>query len=68
MSNRIDGSLHCIGIRKRGETYAFVFDRLHLGEVLRTIGRFASDPELSLSWYDAAALSQHLRAMIGEED
>jgi hypothetical protein len=29
--------------------------------MLRTFGRYASDPELSFSWYDAAVLSQKLR-------
>ena len=29
--------------------------------VLRTLGRFASNPELSFTWYDAAVLSQRIR-------
>jgi hypothetical protein len=28
---------------------------------LRTLGRFASNPELSMTWYDAAVLSQKVR-------
>jgi hypothetical protein len=28
---------------------------------LRTLGRFASNPELSFTWYDAAVLSQKIR-------
>lgn len=31
-------------------------------DVLKTFGRFASDPELSFSWYDAAALAHRVRA------
>jgi hypothetical protein len=28
---------------------------------LRVLGRFASNPELSFTWYDAAVLSQKVR-------
>jgi len=35
-------------------------DRL-IDEACRSFGRFASDPELSFSWYDAALLSQRVR-------
>jgi len=28
---------------------------------LRLLGRYASNPELSFSWYDAAVLSQKIR-------
>lgn len=31
-------------------------------ELLRVIGRAASNPELSLNWYDAAVLSHKIRA------
>lgn len=30
-------------------------------ECLRTFGRFASNPDLSFTWYDAACLSQKIR-------
>ena len=30
-------------------------------KALRTLGRFASNPELSFTWYDAAVLSQKVR-------
>jgi hypothetical protein len=30
-------------------------------ETLRTLGRFASNPQLSFTWYDAAVLSQKIR-------
>jgi hypothetical protein len=32
-------------------------------EMLRTLGRYAADPELSFSWYDAAVLSQKVREL-----
>ena len=30
-------------------------------ETLRVLGRYASNPELSFTWYDAAVLSQKIR-------
>jgi hypothetical protein len=46
---------------KGKERYIFVFDLKYKPEVLRTIGQFASDPELSFNWHDAAVLSQRVR-------
>jgi hypothetical protein len=38
-----------------------LFDDAHRAETLRTLGRYASNPELSFTWYDAAVLSQKIR-------
>lgn len=46
---------------KGREKYVFVYDVAHRGEALRTLGRFAVDPGLSFTWYDAAVLSQRIR-------
>ena len=46
---------------KNSERYVFLFDDESRAETLRTIGRFASNPELSFTWYDAAKLSQEVR-------
>lgn len=43
------------------EVYIFKFDWPSRGEVLRAIGRFASNPELSLTWDDAAYIARRLR-------
>jgi hypothetical protein len=43
------------------ERYVFLFTDENRSEVLRTIGRFASSPELSLTWYDAADLTRKVR-------
>ena len=39
----------------------FLFDDASRAETLRMLGRFASNPELSFTWYDAAVLSQKIR-------
>jgi len=46
---------------KGRERYAFVWTDENLAEVLRQFGRWASDPELSFTWYDAAVLSKKVR-------
>ena len=33
-------------------------------EALRTLGRYASNQELSFTWYDAAVLSQKIRQTV----
>lgn len=48
---------------KGDERYIFLFNDRHRSDTLRTLGRFASDPDLSFSWYDAAVLSSKVRAV-----
>lgn len=50
-----------LALVKGGEQYVFFYPPSERGELLKTFGRFASDPTLSFSWYDAAALSQKVR-------
>ena len=61
--NRIDADnpIHVLVFVKGEERYVFLFDEDNRAEVLRTFGRFASDPGLKFSWYDAALLSQRVR-------
>ena len=55
------GDINIVAIVKGEERYVFMFDEASRAETLRTLGRFASNPELSFSWYDAAVLSQKIR-------
>ena len=55
------GDINIVAIVKGEERYVFMFDEDTRAETLRTLGRFASNPELSFSWYDAAVLSQKIR-------
>ena len=54
--------INVLALVKGDERYIFLFDDGNRSEALRTLGRFASNPELSFSWYDAAVLSQKIRA------
>lgn len=53
--------IHVLALVKGEERYIFLFNDKHRGEALRTLGRFATNPELSFTWYDAAVLSQKIR-------
>lgn len=53
--------INVLALVKGNERYVFLFDDTSRAETLRTLGRFASNPELSFSWYDAAVLSQKVR-------
>jgi len=53
--------LNVLAMVKGEERYIFLYDDEHRAETLRTLGRYASNPELSFTWYDAAVLSQKIR-------
>lgn len=53
--------INVLALVKGEERYVFLFDDSHRAETLRVLGRYASNPELSFSWYDAAVLSQRIR-------
>ena len=58
--------MNMLALVKGEEKYVFLFDDKNRSETLRQLGKYASDPELSFTWYDAAVLSQKIRAA-GEE-
>lgn len=60
--------INVLALVKGSERYVFLFDDDNRSEALRTLGRYASDPELSFSWYDAAVLSQKIRQTTGIDD
>lgn len=53
--------INVVALVKGEERYIFLFNDENRAETLRTLGRYASDSELSFSWYDAAVLSQKIR-------
>ncbi len=55
--------INIIALVKGEDRYVFLFDDNHRTDTLRMLGRYAADPELSFSWYDAAILSQRIRSM-----
>jgi hypothetical protein len=56
-----DDDINVLALVKGSERYVFLFDDTQRAEALRTLGRFASNTDLSFTWYDAAVLSQKVR-------
>lgn len=59
----MERSINVIALVKDGERYVFLYDDESGPQLLQTFGRYAADPELNFSWYDAAVLSQRVRRM-----
>jgi hypothetical protein len=57
----VSHDINVLALVKGNERYIFLYDDASRAEALRTLGRYASNPELSFSWYDAAVLSQKIR-------
>jgi hypothetical protein len=55
--------MNVLALVKDSERYVFLYDDESPGALLQTLGRYASDPELSFTWYDAAILSQKVRRL-----
>lgn len=55
--------INVLALVKGEERYIFLFDDQNRAEALRTLGRYASNPDLSFTWYDAAVLSQKIRKL-----
>jgi hypothetical protein len=58
----VGNDINVLAFVKGEERYLFLYKDETRAETLKTLGRFASNPELSFSWYDAAVLSQRVRA------
>lgn len=53
--------INVLALVKGNERYVFLYDDASRAETLRVLGRFASNSDLSFTWYDAAVLSQKIR-------
>jgi hypothetical protein len=53
--------INVVALVKGSERYVFLYDDDSRAEALRMLGRYASNPDLSFTWYDAAVLSQKVR-------
>ncbi len=63
----VPAEINVLALVKGSERYVFLFDDQSRSEALRQLGRYASNPELSFTWYDAAVLSQKIRLTAEEE-
>ncbi|MCA9130887.1 MAG: hypothetical protein KDB22_27575 [Planctomycetales bacterium] len=60
--------VNVLAMVKGEEHYVFLYDDKNRVETLRMLGRYAADPQLSFSWYDAAVMSKKIREMAYEEE
>lgn len=59
----MERNVNVLALVKDGERYVFLYDENSTPQLLQTLGRYAADPELNFSWYDAAVLSQKVRRL-----
>jgi hypothetical protein len=59
--------VNVLALVKDSERYIFLYDDESPQALLQQLGRFAADPELSFSWYDAAVLSQRVRRLCQQQ-
>ena len=59
--------INVLALVKGEERYIFLYDDESPQALLQQLGRFAADPELSFSWYDAAVLSQRVRRLCQQQ-
>ncbi len=59
----MERGINVVALVKDTERYIFLYDNESASALMQTLGRFAGDPELSFSWYDAAVLSQKVRRL-----
>jgi hypothetical protein len=64
----MDREINVLALVKGKERFIFLFDDANRDETLRQLARFAADPELDFSWYDAAMLSRKIRDAVPADD
>ena len=64
-AGKVSGDINVLALVKGEERFIFLFNDQNRSETLRLLGRYASNPELSFTWYDAAVLSQKVRTLTG---
>jgi len=64
----MDQEINVLALVKGNERFIFLFDDQNRDETLRQLARFAADPELDFSWYDAAMLSRKIRDAVPSDD
>ena len=57
----MNDDINVLALVKGSQRYIFLYNDSQVAETLRTLGRYASDPTLNFTWYDAAVLSQKVR-------
>ena len=64
----MDTDINVLALVKGEERFIFLFDDTNRDETLRQLARFAANPDLDFSWYDAAMLSRKIRDAVPDEN
>ncbi|EMI40940.1 MULTISPECIES: hypothetical protein [Pirellulaceae] len=60
----MEKEVNVLALVKGEEKFIFLFDDENRDETLRQLARFAANPDLDFSWYDAAMLSRKIRETV----
>lgn len=63
----VSQEINVLALVKGEERYIFLYNDASRAETLRVLGRYASEPDLSFTWYDAAVLSQKIRSNAADQ-
>lgn len=63
----METEVNVLALVKGEEKFIFLFDDENKDETLRQLARFAANPDLDFSWYDAAMLSRKIRETVMTE-
>lgn len=61
-------NINVLALVKGEEKYIFLFNDRNRKNTLRQLGRYASNPALSFTWYDAAVMGQKVRKLTQIEE
>jgi hypothetical protein len=67
MTDAKDFDTECTAFIRGKERYVFLWRIGQQNEVFRYCGRFAANPELSLTWYDAAVIAARVREYLRQQ-
>jgi hypothetical protein len=60
----MEKEVNVLALVKGDEKFIFLFDDENRDETLRQLARFAANPDLDFTWYDAAMLSRKIRETV----
>ncbi len=67
MAEADSGDIHVSIVTKGNERYVFLYRYRYLDALDRVFGRYASNPELSFNWHDAATIALAIKKRSSSE-
>lgn len=66
MNRAQNSKAFAIVAKMEGEVYCIIYKRSRADEALRTLGRWASDKDLSLTWAQAGTMAKRIQHQLSE--